>query len=62
MITKPALTMDDVDAMGAAATAEALAPDTAMPVDAPVVAEVSEDSEMEALFDSMNEEQDDQTP
>lgn len=38
------------------ATAQALVTDAAMPVDAPVDApEVSEDSEMEALFDSMSE-------
>ncbi len=36
-------------------TAQALSTDTATPVDAPVdTAEVSEDSEMETLFDSMN--------
>jgi len=52
--------------MSIEATAEALAPDTAMPVSAPVTenmeaAEVSEDSAMEALFDSMNEGDEDQT-
>lgn len=42
--------------MSIEATAEALAPDTAMPVDAPVEAnEVSEDSAMEALFDSISD-------
>jgi len=53
--------------MSIEATAEALAPETALPVAAPEVtentdtAEVSEDSEMSALFDSINEGDEDQT-
>lgn len=46
--------------MSLEATAEALATDTAMPVDAPVEsAEDNEDSEMSALFDSMSDDGDD---
>jgi len=48
--------------MSIEATAEALAPETAMPVEAPVIeaTETDEDSELDAIFDGMQE-KDDQT-